>query len=592
MEILYKSGKENVVADTLSRIRINLLCPLSTRSLRTQVIKGYKNSSLRKLIKEVERREESTKRYMIEKGLLYYRMDEFGPWRLCLPNIQYRNTMIHDNHDLAIAGHSGYIKTYSRIAWIYYWPNMDKDIRKHVQECDACQRTKPSNHPPAGWLHPLSIPKRPWESIGMDNLGSVPKSAFGKDMILIVIDRLTKMARFIPTYNSIISKGIVNLFLWEVFRHHGLSSNIVSDRDPHFTAKFWDALQKALDVQLLMSIAAHPQTDGQSEAVVKVIQKLLKPFVFQGQDVRSACAGVCERHRQPSPQARDHRHGGRQRHDQSRRPDLPDAGRRPDRDGAGGDCASIRRGARGVRAGGARSAPSTRSTARSRALRSSSSIVRRRICFLPDRLVLAQRRFFRPASARWWNASLRRSPQSSAPSARPCRSGWRPRLAEARRRLVQPASARSSPAASPACRSWRGHRTCWSSPRRVGVHSVKWPGSISRLPSVFASGGSADLARGLAVTDYYDELALDRAIEALAVAQRRIATAVLKDPAGDGTLDAWLGRRSPMVERVLTEVTAIAEGGVAPSVSAIGVAAGQIARTSCGAGMMPLAPYG
>jgi glutamate dehydrogenase len=90
-------------------------------------------------------------------------------------------------------------------------------------------------------------------------------------------------------------------------------------------------------------------------------------------------------------------------------------------------------------------------------------------------------------------------------------------------------------------------------------------------------GQLGDLARGLAVTDYYDELALGRAIEALNVAQRRIAMAVLKDATAEGSLDQWLGRRSAMLERVLAEVTAIAEGGVAPSVSAIGVAAGQIA---------------
>jgi hypothetical protein len=79
-----------------------------------------------------------------------------------------------------IAGHPGYIKTYSEIARIYYWPNMGKDIRKHAKECDACQRTKPSNQPPAGRLHLLSIPERPWESRGMDNLGPVPTQQLAK----------------------------------------------------------------------------------------------------------------------------------------------------------------------------------------------------------------------------------------------------------------------------------------------------------------------------------------------------------------------------------------------------------------------------
>ena len=118
----------------------------------------------------------------------------------------------------------------------------------------------------------------------MDFLGLLPQSISSHDMILIIIDRLTKMAIFIATYSTASSKDTAELFLREVFRYHGLPSSIVSDRDPRFTAKFWGALQKALGVKLLMSTAEHPQTDGQAEATVKIIQKMLRPFVFQGQD--------------------------------------------------------------------------------------------------------------------------------------------------------------------------------------------------------------------------------------------------------------------------------------------------------------------
>jgi len=284
MEILYKPGKENVVADALSRIQISILCPLPTNSLENEVKAGYKNSAFDNLIKEVENNSEPTKRYALKDNLLYYRADEFSPWRLCLPDIPYRNTVIHDNHDLSVAGHPGYTKTYQRIARNYYWPKMGLDIKRHVQQCDECQRTKTSNQPPAGQLQPLPIPPRAWDSIGMDFLGPLPRSKSGHDMILVVIDRLTKMARFIPTKTTVKSKQVAELFMQEVFRHHGLPSTIVSDRDPKFTAKFWQALQKALGIELLMSTADHPQTDGQAEAAVKVIQKLLRPFVFQDLD--------------------------------------------------------------------------------------------------------------------------------------------------------------------------------------------------------------------------------------------------------------------------------------------------------------------
>jgi hypothetical protein len=284
MEILYKPGKENHVADALSRIQINILCPIPQKSLQAQIWRHYRtDGSIFPLYKTIQDGRES-ERFKIDKQLLYYRNDETSDWRLCLPNCQIRDDIIHDNHDARIAGHPGIIKTYSNIARAYYWPGMAKDIRTHVQECDACQRTKRSTQPPPGELQPMPIPAAPWSSIGMDFLGPVPMSKNGNEIILVVVDRLTKMAHFIPTIRKFTSQIVADLFIKHVFRHHGLPESIVSDRDSKFTSHFWKALHKELGVKMLMSTAEHPQTDGQSEAMVKVIQKMLRPFTICGDD--------------------------------------------------------------------------------------------------------------------------------------------------------------------------------------------------------------------------------------------------------------------------------------------------------------------
>ena len=130
---------------------------------------------------------------------------------------------------------------------------MSADIQKHTRECDLCQRTKPSTQKPSGELQPLPILARPWQSIGMDFLGPLPVSTDGYDMILIIVDRLTKMAHFIPTTSNVTTKQTAELFLQHIFRYHGLPENIVSDRDPKFTARFWKNLTKALGIDILMS---------------------------------------------------------------------------------------------------------------------------------------------------------------------------------------------------------------------------------------------------------------------------------------------------------------------------------------------------
>ena len=130
----------------------------------------------------------------------------------------------------------------------------------------------------------MPIPSRPWQFIGMDFLMPIPKSKNEHNAILVIVDRLIKMAHFISTTDKVTAKETAELFLQNVFRYHGLPDDIVSDCDPRFTSYFWKSLHKILGIKLLLFTAEHPQTDGQSEATVKIVQKLIRPFAFQEQD--------------------------------------------------------------------------------------------------------------------------------------------------------------------------------------------------------------------------------------------------------------------------------------------------------------------
>ena len=99
----------------------------------------------------------------------------------------------------------------------------------------------------------------------MDFIVELPKSKSGFDAITVFVDRLSKMAHFVPCHTASSAPQIATLFIANIFRIHGLPSSIISDRDSHFTSHFWKALWKSLDTSLNMSTAFHPQTDGQTE---------------------------------------------------------------------------------------------------------------------------------------------------------------------------------------------------------------------------------------------------------------------------------------------------------------------------------------
>ncbi len=191
--------------------------------------------------------------------------------------------ILQSKHDHTTAGHPGTHKTFDLVKRDYAWKGMKKYVTDYVHGCLTCARSKSLRHKKYGLLQPLPIPERPWASISMDFIEQLPESD-GYDSILVVVDRLTKMALFIPTDTTTTAQDLADLFVRHVFSKHGVPNDIVSDRGSKFTSIFWTALSNALKIQQKLSTAYHPETDGQTERVNQILETYLRHYVNYDQN--------------------------------------------------------------------------------------------------------------------------------------------------------------------------------------------------------------------------------------------------------------------------------------------------------------------
>jgi hypothetical protein len=119
--------------------------------------------------------------------------------------------IIHHGHDHPAACHPGRAATYELVSRNSWWPGMRKTIARYLRNSNTCARIKPARHVSYGFLKPLPIPQRRWESVSMDFIVGLPESS-GFNLILVVVNRLSKMAHFIPTTNTVDSEGTVALY--------------------------------------------------------------------------------------------------------------------------------------------------------------------------------------------------------------------------------------------------------------------------------------------------------------------------------------------------------------------------------------------
>jgi hypothetical protein len=147
---------------------------------------------------------------------------------------------------------------YHDIKATYWWYGMKRDVTKYVTLCDTCQRVKAAHQQPAGLLQPLHVPEWKWEEIAIDFIVGLLRTQSGYDSIWVIVDRLARVAHFIPVKTTYSGPQLAELYMSRIVYLHGVLKKIMSDRGTRFTSKFWERLHETLDTQLRFSSAYHP----------------------------------------------------------------------------------------------------------------------------------------------------------------------------------------------------------------------------------------------------------------------------------------------------------------------------------------------
>ncbi|KAA0067576.1 disease resistance protein [Cucumis melo var. makuwa] len=153
---------------------------------------------------------------------------------------------------------------------------MKNGIKKYVEQCDICQRNKFEATKHAGVLQLLPILKKILEDWTMDFTEGLPLAG-GLNVIMVVVDRLSKYAYFITLRHPFSAKQVAKVFIDRVIGKHGIPKSMVSDRDKIFLSNFWRELFAMMGTILKRSAAFHPQTDGQSKRVNRCLETYLRP---------------------------------------------------------------------------------------------------------------------------------------------------------------------------------------------------------------------------------------------------------------------------------------------------------------------------
>jgi len=254
----------SITNDLLNNIKINLKNDKVAEDLRiyfseNNVSQGFPYKPFRKMNK-----------FKLENDLILYNNLIYIPDQL-------RLDILTRYHEKPAAGHFGVKRTLELISRNFWWPKMEDDVKNFVKSCETCMRNKKSRHRKFGLLQPLDVPERPWKSIEIDFLCGLPPSK-GNTVIMVVVDRFSKMIHLIPFKDIPNSVQTAKAFINNIYKLHGLPYDIITDRGSQFTSELWQEFLFLLNIKSKIATTDHHETVGQVERCNSFIEQYLRCF--------------------------------------------------------------------------------------------------------------------------------------------------------------------------------------------------------------------------------------------------------------------------------------------------------------------------
>ena len=286
----HRDGKSNVVADALSRYPLytnttppDTISAVYCQSISTPVslmhdkfIEAYRANQYAQDAYNQLLNGNYHPRYQLQNNLIVTRET---PYRIFIPDDQpLRLALFQEIHDSPLAGHPGFHKLIAYIRRHFVGPKLRPDALDFIRSCPQCQKSKPRHDKHYGEIMPLQPPEEPWQDISLDLITKLPKSN-NYTAILVIVDRFSKMAHFIPTHHDSNAPALAQQVFDNIIRLHGFPRSIVSDRDTRFLSNFWTELFDLTQTTLRFSTANHPQSDGQTERTNRTLEQYLRIYV-------------------------------------------------------------------------------------------------------------------------------------------------------------------------------------------------------------------------------------------------------------------------------------------------------------------------